>query len=232
VRGSLLLGKLKYQGRLNAVVPGDLIYVNDTVSKRRYLVDTGASFSVLPYFSNRPPTGPRLAGPNGRFIPCWGYRRVFLIFGHRCFVWYFLLAAVKFPIIGVDFLRHFRLLIAPAGNKLVDSVTHEDIAATAAAVEPSTAATAVQVATCGNIVPPADKQVDWASTAATATQVATCGDSMRPADKLVEKTSAAAVAQASSKLPSGRPPASGSGALRQRLSEQFPDVLIHQKCCQ
>jgi hypothetical protein len=80
------LGKLRYQGRLNAIVPGDLIYVKDTVSKRRYLVDTSASFSVLPYFSHHSPAGPHLAGPNGRFIPCWGYRRVFLIFGNCRFV--------------------------------------------------------------------------------------------------------------------------------------------------
>jgi hypothetical protein len=136
---------------------------------------------------------------------------------------------VKFPIVGVDFLRHFRLLIDPTGNKLVDSVTREAIAAKAAAVESSPAATVVQVATCGNIVLPADKLVDWASTAASATQVATCGDRMRPADKLVEKTTAAAAVQASSKPPSGQPPAGGFGALRQRLSEQFPDVFNSSK---
>jgi hypothetical protein len=79
--------------------------VIDSISKRRYLVDTGASFSVLPFFSAAAPTGPRLSGPDGASIPCWGYKRHFLVFGR--FVWCFLLAAVKFPIVGVDFLKHF-----------------------------------------------------------------------------------------------------------------------------
>jgi hypothetical protein len=36
-------------------------------------------------------------------------------------VWPFLLAKVQFPIIGVDFLRHFKLLVDPAANPLVDT---------------------------------------------------------------------------------------------------------------
>jgi nitrate reductase NapE component len=39
------------------------------------------------------------------------------------FSWPFLLAAVQFPIIGVDFLRHYGLLVDPAGNRLVDCLT-------------------------------------------------------------------------------------------------------------
>jgi hypothetical protein len=130
----MLLGKLKYQGRLNAVAPGDLLYIYDSVSNRRYLVDTGASFSVLPYTSSQLPRGPQLVGPDGRQIPCWGHKRMYLVFGGRRFVWHFLLAAVKFPIIGVDFLKHFRLLIDPAGQQLVEAGTFTPIAA---AVEPS-----------------------------------------------------------------------------------------------
>jgi hypothetical protein len=39
------------------------------------------------------------------------------------FVWPFLLAKVQFPIIGVDFLRHFKLLVDPAANRLVYTVS-------------------------------------------------------------------------------------------------------------
>jgi hypothetical protein len=43
----------------------------------------------------------------------------------------------------------------------------------------------MQVTTCGDFLPPADKQEDWSSPAATAVQVATCGD-QRLADKQVD----------------------------------------------
>jgi hypothetical protein len=215
MRDTLLLGKLKYQGCLNAVVPGDLLYVIDSISKRRYLVDTGASFSVLSFFSTTAPTGPRLSGPGGANIPCWGYKRDFLVFGLRRFVWRFLLAAVKFPIIGVDFLRHFKLLLDPAGQQLVDSASRESITATEAAVAPSTAATAMQVATCGDFLQPAEKQEDWPSSAATAVQVATCCNTMRLAVKQVDE--AAAVTKG------------GPNGLQQRLAKSFPDVFNSSK---
>ncbi len=42
--------------------------------------------------------------------------------------WTFLLAAVSFPIIGVDFLRHFKLMVDPAANALVDKCSQESFA--------------------------------------------------------------------------------------------------------
>ncbi len=44
-------------------------------------------------------------------------------FHGRRFEWPFLLAKVQFPIIGVDFLRHFKLLVDPVANRLVDTVS-------------------------------------------------------------------------------------------------------------
>jgi hypothetical protein len=73
VRGSLyLVGKLVGPGRLNAVAAGQLIHMLDQISKRRFLVDTGASYSILPHRSSLPASGPKLFGPAGRPIPCWG----------------------------------------------------------------------------------------------------------------------------------------------------------------
>ncbi len=40
----------------------------------------------------------------------------------------FLLAAVSFPNIGVDFLRHFKLMVDPAANALVDKCSRESFA--------------------------------------------------------------------------------------------------------
>jgi hypothetical protein len=111
------------RGLVNAASPGQLVHIKDQSSNRRFLVDTGAAFSVFPHSSTDPPCGPALAGAAGQSIPCWGEQQFQLSFKGKAFSWPFLLAAVQFPIIGVDFLRHFGLLVDPAGNRLVDRVT-------------------------------------------------------------------------------------------------------------
>jgi hypothetical protein len=93
----------------------------DQVSNRRFLVDTGASYSILPHRSSLPASGPKLYGPAGQPIPCWGDRLVTLRFQDQDFSWKFLLADVAFPILGVDFLRAHKLLIDPEGHALLDS---------------------------------------------------------------------------------------------------------------
>jgi hypothetical protein len=116
-------GKLVRWGRVNAVAPGRLVHIVDETSQRRFLVDTGAAYSIFPYSSPGKQSGPRLTGADGLHIPCWGERRLTLFFHSRLFVWPFLLAKVQFPIIGVDFLRHFKLLVDPAANRLIDTVS-------------------------------------------------------------------------------------------------------------
>ena len=116
-----LVGKLGGPGRLNAVAAGQLIHMLDQVSNRRFLVDTGASYSILPHVSSLPASGPKLYGPAGQPIPCWGERLVQLRFQDLDFSWKFLLANVAFPILGVDFLRAHKLLIDPVDNALLDS---------------------------------------------------------------------------------------------------------------
>ena len=81
-------------------LPAQLVYVTDQLSNRRFLVDTGAAFSILPHRSSVKPSGPSLIGPNA----CWGDKPVQLVLDGRRFQWTFLLAAVQFPIIGVDFI--------------------------------------------------------------------------------------------------------------------------------
>jgi hypothetical protein len=65
-----LVGKLGGPGRLNTVAAGQLIHMLDQISNRRFLVDTGASYSILPHRSSLPATGPKLFGPAGQLIPC------------------------------------------------------------------------------------------------------------------------------------------------------------------
>ncbi len=114
-----LVGKLGGPGRLNAV--GQLIHMLDQISNRRFLVDTGASYSILPHRSSLPASGPKLYGPAGQPIPCWGDRLVTLKFQDQDFSWKFLVADVAFPFLGVDFLRARKLLIDPEGHALLDS---------------------------------------------------------------------------------------------------------------
>ena len=118
-------GKLGSQGRVAAVIPGKLLHVQDGVSALRFLVDTGASFSLFPHKSSATPSGPSLTGANGQVIPCWGERTLTLSFSGRSFTWTFLLAAVDFPILGADFLRHFRLVVDLASGQVLDTVSLE-----------------------------------------------------------------------------------------------------------
>jgi hypothetical protein len=49
-----------------------------------FLVDLGASISILPHLSSAPPTGPHLVGANGKQIPAWGFRcRTICFSGHN-----------------------------------------------------------------------------------------------------------------------------------------------------
>ena len=110
-------GKLESQV-LCAIEPASLLHITCMYSGDTFLIYTGASFSILPYVSKSPPTGPALSGPDGRSLACWGERTRTLAFGGQEVEWTFLLADIKFPILGVDFLRHFQLQVDPAANLL------------------------------------------------------------------------------------------------------------------
>jgi hypothetical protein len=90
-------------GRLGALLCG--------TSKLLFLVDTGAVYSVLPYFSRQPANGPAITSASGAPIACWGWKQLVVLFGGRRFKWSFLLAALAFPLLGADFLEHFALTV-------------------------------------------------------------------------------------------------------------------------
>jgi hypothetical protein len=143
---ALQLGKLASRGRLKAVALSPLIPIEDQLSRRRFLVDTGASFSIYPFSSKAAPTGPTFFGPAGKLIPCWGEKSISLQLYNRKFTWTFLLAAVSFPIIGVDFLRHFKLLIDPAANRLVDTTSCQAFSTMSSLAMPAVTAVAAAAA--------------------------------------------------------------------------------------
>jgi hypothetical protein len=100
----------------------------------------------MPYKSALKHQGQRLAGPDGQSIPCWGERKTDLIFNGRRFAWTFLLADVQFPIIGVDFLRHFCLLVDITAGRLVDTASSQSF--------PIISESSAAGGRCANIAPP------------------------------------------------------------------------------
>ncbi len=114
-----LAGKLGRRGVVSAIRPGRLFFVTDSSSHRRFLVDTGSAFSIMPWRSSSPPTGPGLAGADGRRIPCWGEQPFTVTIGGIPRQWTFLLAAVSFPILGIDFLHQHGLVVDVANQQLL-----------------------------------------------------------------------------------------------------------------
>jgi hypothetical protein len=113
-----LAGKLGCRGVVAAVRPGRHFFVTDSQSQRRFLVDTNSAYSIMPWQSVATPAGPSLSGADGRRIPCWGGRSFTVTIGGIPSQWVFLLAAISFPILGVDFLRHHSLLVEVANLRL------------------------------------------------------------------------------------------------------------------
>jgi hypothetical protein len=66
------------RGQLNAL--GGLIYLQDTATEQKFLVDTGAAVSVLPHRSQAPSSGVPLTGADGRPIASWGNVTVLITF--------------------------------------------------------------------------------------------------------------------------------------------------------
>jgi hypothetical protein len=87
-----------------------LIHMLDQNSDKRFLMDTGAKYSILPHQSSLLAKDPELFGPAGQDIPCWGDGLVHVRFQGCKFTWKFLLANVAFPILGVYFLQFFKLV--------------------------------------------------------------------------------------------------------------------------
>jgi hypothetical protein len=92
-------GKLDTQGGVLSVVrTGSL-----SNSHQQFLVDSGSSFSIIPFSSTSPQHGPHLTVANDCSIACWGIRSASVALSGITYQWRFLRAAAKFPILGADF---------------------------------------------------------------------------------------------------------------------------------
>ena len=119
----LLVGKLTaWQEDVFSLPVGasgsSLIYLQDDLSSRKFLVDSGASVSVFPAPPSATSVSVRLVTANGSSLTCSGSRIIPLRFGSYRFKWPFQLALVSWPILGADFLHHHRLLLDVANQRV------------------------------------------------------------------------------------------------------------------
>jgi hypothetical protein len=66
---------------------GPLMFLFDDITSTNFLVDTGASRSVLPFYSKFKASGPQLFAADGARIATWGQRRIKLSFGGHDFAY-------------------------------------------------------------------------------------------------------------------------------------------------
>jgi predicted aspartyl protease len=97
------------------------LHINDQSSHIRFLIDTGADISALPappHYEEQPHDRTILAA-NGSTIKTYGYQEQIIQLGDKKFRWNFLLANIKNPLLGADFLKHFNLMVDLKGNRLI-----------------------------------------------------------------------------------------------------------------
>jgi hypothetical protein len=120
-------------------------------------------------------SGPRLTAANGRRIACWGHRRGSVVLDGQPFKWRFLRAAVKFPILGADFLSHFNLLVDVAHCRLISRPDNT----TASTSEPAAGGPTVAAAVAARpSLPTSSLEEPWQSL------LQQFGDVSPPADQL------------------------------------------------
>ena len=133
MQASLLAGG-KYPGQslmatgATGLSPSRLFHIFDQSTRLRFLVDTGAEVSIIsPSKSDRQNQQETLIlqAVNGTPIATFGTCSLTLDLGLRhSFRWVFIIADVKTPILGADFLQHFGLLVDVTHKRLTDTTTH------------------------------------------------------------------------------------------------------------
>ena len=107
--------------------PSRLFYVTDRSTGLSFLVDTCAEVSIIPPSRNEKAhrhDNFSLQAVNNTTITTYGTRSLTLYLGLRCTLrWVFIIADVKKPILGADFLRNFGLLVDVKHNRLSDTRT-------------------------------------------------------------------------------------------------------------
>lgn len=129
------LEKVQTEAVVCTITPSHRLCVTDVNSGLYFLVDTGANVSVLPVqkrlFSDNVSLDYKLYAANGTEIKTYGTKTLVLNFKlRRPYRWTFIIADVKQPILGADFLEHYKLLVDMSERKLVDRTTSLCVIAT------------------------------------------------------------------------------------------------------
>ena len=100
-----------------------VFFLDDVRSNIQFLVDTGACRSLLPKpFASASSRGSnvRLRAANGSPIETYGVRTLDVSVSGNTYSWDFIIADVTLPILGADFLGHFKLLVDVHHRRLVN----------------------------------------------------------------------------------------------------------------
>ena len=108
------------------------LVLRDASSGKTFLIDTGAQVSIIPATTedrHRAPTdSPKLTAANGTTIASFGTKVSHVSFCGRRFATTFIVADVRRPILGADFLRRHNLLVDLRGQRLIDAKTFDSYA--------------------------------------------------------------------------------------------------------
>ena len=123
-----MAGKLSSQGGVNAVCPGELLFVTDNNTGVKFLVDSGATVSMLPGPSSTSSSAPPLKTASGSRIATGAERHLNLSFrtstsSSVVFPWDFLFGHVDGPILGNDFLKANNFCVDTAAEQLLHKPT-------------------------------------------------------------------------------------------------------------
>ena len=111
------------------------LFVSDRQTGTQFLVDTGSDVCAFPrkylrHYHNVVRCEYELVAANGTPIPTYGTHQLCLNLGlRRDFRWRFIVADVSKPIIGVDFLSYYNLLVDCRRQRLVDPLTNISVSA-------------------------------------------------------------------------------------------------------
>lgn len=111
---------------LCAIHPSSRLTITDRESGIKFLVDTGATISVINRSCGRAKNSSEymLYAANGTRINTYGEKDLTLNIGlRRSYTWTFVIADVKHAILGADFLEYHKILVDVHGRRLIDKVT-------------------------------------------------------------------------------------------------------------
>ena len=106
-------------------------FIKDELSDHRFLVDTGAFRSILPPpRDNNPtlqPSTTALVAANGTSIHTYGEQEVNIRLSGQTYTWTFIIADVRHPLLGADFLSHYSLVVDVARHRLLNTDSYTSV---------------------------------------------------------------------------------------------------------